>query len=112
MATLSTEPECSSYFSSSNNTLSQTSSRLPRPGGDEVARILRGGCGEEPVRRPRLDDAAPQHDCGMIGDEANDREIVADDHDRQALARAQILQEIEEIALHRNIEASGSVRRR
>jgi hypothetical protein len=60
---------------------------------------------EDFVRRPLLDDAAFLHYGDVVGDQANDCEIVADHQQGNAAGRANFLQQIEEIALDRHIQS-------
>ena len=55
-------------------------------------------------RGRELDDTAEIHDRNSLRDVANHREIVADKNHRQAFARAEIRNKIENLRLHGNIE--------
>ncbi len=45
------------------------------------------------------------HHRRVVGDEADHRQIVADDDQRQAVLLAEFLEKIEQVALDRDIEA-------
>src|SRR5262249_29200473 len=62
------------------------------------------GRGEDAFLRSELDDLAEIHDRDPMGHVLDDGEIVADEEERQAELALQILQQIHDLRLDRNIE--------
>src|SRR6185312_8832066 len=62
---------------------------------------------EDLRRRTRLDDAAEIHYRDAIGHVLDHREIMRDDHESEVELAPQLLQQIENLRLHRDIKGRG-----
>ena len=67
---------------------------------------MRGG-GKQLLRRRFLDDLAEVHHRGAVRDAADDVEIVADDEVGQPQLALQVEEQVQEVALHGEVEAGG-----
>ena len=75
--------------------------------GDQAVGVGMGGLAKNLGRRPLLDEAAHIHDGDLVADMAHHREIMGDDHIGEAELALKPRQEIEDLALDRDIEAGG-----
>ena len=62
------------------------------------------GLGEDVAGRAPLHDAAGIHDHDPVGDLGDDAEIMGDQHDGGAEVAAELLQQLQDLSLHRHIE--------
>ena len=60
---------------------------------------------KNPVGRTSFNKPAQIHNRHTVGHMAHDMKIVSDNHDRQAKPLAKIVEEIQNLALHRYVEA-------
>src|SRR4051794_7312810 len=65
------------------------------------------GGGENALDRPLLDDLALLHHADGIGELAHDAEVVRDEQHRHAEPRLQLLEQFENLRLHRDVERGG-----
>ena len=63
-----------------------------------------GGRGVEPVGRRHLADLAEVHHRHPVADVLDHRQVVGDEHQRQAVAGLQVLEQVEDLGLHRHVE--------
>ncbi len=57
--------------------------------------------------RPLLHDAALLHDCDIICDAPDNAEVVRDEQDRHAAPSLQILEQLQDLRLHGDVERGG-----
>ena len=67
------------------------------------------GLAEDLVRRPALHEAAAVHDGDAVGENLHHRQIMADEEKGEALAVAQIHQQIEHLRLDGEIEGGDGL---
>ena len=75
-----------------------------RLGGEQGPRVRMFGRGKDGLRRTGFDDPALLHDGDVVGEAADDAEIMGDEQHRHAVARLQSLQQGEDLRLHRDVE--------
>ena len=68
-------------------------------------RMLRRG--EDSLDRPLLDDLALLHHADGVGELAHDAEVVGDEQHRHAEPRLQVLEQLEDLRLHGDVERGG-----
>ena len=73
-------------------------------GGEQRLRIGMLRVGEHVGHRPRLDDLAALHDDHVVGDAAHDIEVVGDEQHRHADLRLQVLEQLQDLRLHGDVE--------
>ncbi len=78
-----------------------------RLGGDEFPRIGVLRRGEDLLDRAVLDDLAVLHHADPVRDFAHDAEIVGDEQDRHAEPGLELLEELEDLRLHGDVERGG-----
>ena len=76
-------------------------------GGEERARIGMLRRVEHLLDRSLLDDLALLHHADPFRDPADDAEVMGDEQDRHAEARLQVLEKLENLRLHGDVERSG-----
>ena len=76
---------------------------------EQAARVGVAGIGDEVVGGRDLDDLAEVHDGDDVADITNDRQVVRDEEHRDAQARRQLLDEVEDGALHRHVQGAGDL---
>ena len=54
-----------------------------------------------------LDDAAAEHDDHLVGERAHDAEIVADEEDREPHVGLEVLEQVDDLRLDRDVERRG-----
>ena len=81
---------------------------LLRLGGEQLPRVgMCCGCREHALDRPVLDDLALRHHADLVGDLAHDAEVVGDEQHRHAEAGLELLQQLQDLRLHRDVERGG-----
>ena len=65
------------------------------------------GCGEHALDRAVLDDLAVVHHADAVGDLAHDAEVVGDEQHRHAEPLLRVLEQLEDLRLHRDVERGG-----
>ena len=75
-----------------------------RLGGEQFARIGMLGRGEHALDRAALDDLALVHHADAVGDLAHDAEVVGDEQHRHAEPGLRVLEQLEDLRLHGDVE--------
>ena len=78
--------------------------------GDRVQQHARVGVlrsGEDLVRRPQLREPAQVHDADPVGDVVDDGEVVGDEEVGQPELPLQVLHEVQDLRLHRDVQGRG-----
>ena len=75
-----------------------------RLGGEQRARVRMLGRGEHALDLALLDDLAALHHADSVGELAHDAEIVGDEQHRHAEPRLRVLQQLQDLRLHRDVE--------
>ena len=78
-----------------------------RLGGEKSARVGMLGRDEHALHRPLLDNLAPFHDADTVGDLAHDPEVMGDEQHGHAEPGLNVLQELEDLRLHGDVERGG-----
>ena len=78
-----------------------------RLGGEQRARIRMLGRGEHALDRALLDDLALLHHADPVGELAHDAEVVGDEQHRHAEPRLRVLEQLQDLRLHRHVERGG-----
>ena len=78
-----------------------------RLGGEQRARVRMLGRREHALDRALLDDLAALHDADSVGELAHDAEIVGDEQHRHAEPRLRVLQQLQDLRLHGDVERGG-----
>lgn len=73
-------------------------------GGQERPRVRVDRIAHQHLTRRQLHDPACAHDRDPVGHVVDDREVVRDEQHRQAELFLQVLEKIQDLCLHRNIE--------
>ena len=76
-------------------------------GGEQRASIFVARIGEDIVGLARLDDPAPLHHHDIARDLAHDAEIMGDEQHRHAELGLQLLQQLQDLRLHSDVERGG-----
>ena len=75
-----------------------------RNGSDETLGVRVFGATQDLVPGALLDDSTPVHDRDPVREHVDDREVVTDEQARELQALLQLLQQVEESGLHRDVE--------
>ena len=78
-----------------------------RLGREQRARIGMFGRGEHALHLALLDDLAALHDADPVGELAHDAEVVRDEQHRHAERGLRVLQQLQNLRLHRDVERGG-----
>ena len=62
---------------------------------------------ENLLRRPELDDLAVAHDDDVVGERADDLEVVADEEIGEIVLCLQVAQQVDDLRLHAHVERRG-----
>ena len=73
-------------------------------GGDQLAGVGMFGVVVDLGRRARLDDLAGVHHYDAVGDLGDDAEVVGDEHEPHAHLVLKLLEELQDLGLHRDVE--------
>ena len=77
----------------------------PWPGFQQLAHVIRRGGIEYALRPSLFHELPPKHDGGVIGNQSYNGEIVTHHQESEILIAAQLLQEIEHVALNGHIKS-------
>jgi hypothetical protein len=66
--------------------------------------IWHSGLAEDPSRRPLFDNAPGVHDHHTVSDTSNDAEVVGDEKDSSLRSMLYLLQKLQDLGLHRDIQ--------
>ena len=78
-------------------------------GGKQRQPIGMAGAGEDGLGRSYLHEAAEIHDRHAVGDMAHHVQIMGDDEHGEAEGLAQVVEQVQHLALHRDVETRGGL---